>query len=112
MRLPIALLFAGALRAQTAGSVTVSANITATAGAIVCTGTASVSASASTMRLRCVDGADVVLPDTDFVVTAPGSTVYSVQRGGNIITWLLTKGNPTPDQWQVAANGVTKSGTF
>jgi hypothetical protein len=109
------LFLTAALYAQTTpppGTVAVSATITATAGTLVCTATASVAATASTMHMKCVDGADVVLPDIDFVVKAPGSTTYSVQRGGNTITWLLTKGNPVPDQWQVTANGVMKSGTF
>lgn len=29
-----------------------------------------------------------------------------------IVHWLLTKGNPTPDGWQVSANGVAKTGSF
>lgn len=113
MRIITGVLLSGSLFAQSpTGTVTVAANITATAGSLVCTGTASVAASVSTMRLTCADGAAVILPDTTFTVSAPGSTTYSIQRGANTITWLLTKGNPTPDQWQVVANGTLKSGTF
>lgn len=111
----IALLFVAASVAfaqAPTGTVQVAASITATAGTLVCTGTASVAATTSTMHLKCVDGSDAVLPEVDFTVSAPGSTVYSIQRGANVVTWTLSKGNPIPDQWQVTANGVMKSGTF
>lgn len=114
IKLTTLLLFAtcGLFAQVPSGTVQVAATITATAGTLVCTGTASVAATVSTMHLKCVDGADVVLPDVDIPVKAPGASVISVQRGANSVIWMLTKGNPTPDQWQVAANGVMKSGTF
>jgi hypothetical protein len=114
MRLPLLLILAAAALCAQAptGTVQIAATITATAGTLVCTGTATVSASVSIMHMKCVDGADAVLPDVDLQVKAPGSTTLSLQRGSNTITWLLTKGNPLPDQWQVLANGTMKSGTF
>lgn len=114
MRRIVQLFFSAALAIASAqtGTVSVSANITATAGALVCTGTATVGPTSSVMHMKCVDGSAVVIPDTDYPVVAPGATTISVSRGTNSVTWILTKGNPVPDQWQVTANGVTKSGTF
>lgn len=97
--------------AQTPGTVDVSASITAASGTLKCVGTATVGAASSLMAMKCSDGADVLL-DTTFKVASVGSAVYSVQRGTNTITWILTKGNAIPDQWQVSANGTTKSGNF
>lgn len=107
----LSLLFVAVVLAQTPGTVVVASNITATAGSLICVGTATVGATTSTMQLKCSEGS-VVLIDYPFTVTASGSTLYSIGRGANTITWLLTKGNPTPDQWQVTANGVARSGTF
>lgn len=110
-RLFLGLIFAAALQAQTAGSVDITSTITATAGSLVCIGTPTIAASVSTMHMRCSEGA-TVLHESDYTVTAPGSVVYSIGRGADTITWLLTKGNPAPDQWQVSANGVSKTGNF
>lgn len=96
---------------QGAGTVDISATITATAGTLVCVGTPSVGAAVSSMHMKCSEGA-TVLHESDYTVVSPGSVAYSIGRGPNAITWLLTKGNPVPDQWQVAANGVSKSGSF
>lgn len=69
-----------------------------------------------TFNVDCKDGTKQVLQGMFSFPTAPGSFVYSVQSGPNTITWLLTKGNPIPDQWQVAVtDGTTekmKSGLF
>lgn len=105
------LIFAASVLAQSPGTVDVSANITATAGTLSCVGTATVGQATSTMHLKCSEGTSVLF-EHDFTVTAPGSTTYTMSRGANIIGWILTKGNPTPDQWQVTANGTSKSGAF
>jgi hypothetical protein len=113
-RLFILAAFATAIALpQTAptGTVDISTAITATAGTLQCVGTPTVGATTSTMHMKCSE-AGVVLHEADYAVTAPGSTLYSLGRGSNTVTWLLSKGNPVPDQWQVAANGVSKSGSF
>lgn len=121
MKILIAFLFTFAAFAQSPGTITVASNITVTAGAstdstqIVCTGTAGVVSGASTMTMTCtVGGKTVVLPLTTFTVPAsPGvGVVFGVQAGANSITWILTKGNPAPDQWQVSANGTLRSQAF
>ncbi len=111
MKLLLVLLFTLSLFAQSTGTVVVASNITATAGTLSCTGTATIGVTTSTMQLKCLEGT-ITLIDYPFTVTAAGATVYSITRGTNVISWILTKGNPTPDQWQVSANGVAKSGTF
>lgn len=93
------------------GSVDIAATITATAGTLVCVGTPSVASAASNMHMKCSD-AQALLHESDYLVASPGSVVYSIGRGANTITWLLTKGGAVPDQWQVSANGVSKSGNF
>lgn len=105
------LLFAATASAQAPGTVDVASAITATAGTLSCVGTATVGQTTSLMHLKCSEGS-TVLHEGDYTVTSPGSTVYSIGRGQNMIVWLLTKGSATPDQWQVTANGVGRSGTF
>lgn len=104
--------------AQT-GTVDVTTSILATAGAatdatrIVCTGTPQVSGTTVTFRMQCTNAGNTILDSTSTLNgPAASSTVYSIQRGSNTITWILTKGNPVPDGWSVAANGVAKTGTF
>lgn len=123
MKTTLAVLFTAlSLYAQT-GTVNVTslgASISATAGAstdptqIICTGLAGGSAGASTMQMACTVGGKTVLPQTVFAVPATGGIglVFGVQAGSNSITWLLTKGNPTPDSWSVSANGTVKTGSF
>jgi hypothetical protein len=107
------LLAAGILFAQVPGTVTVSTSITAKAGAdtdsdqIICAGTPS--ATASVMHMTCtVGGSQIFNSDTNIAPTTGIS--FSIVKGANNITWLLTKG--TPDSWQVSANGTVKSGSF
>jgi hypothetical protein len=123
MKTTLTLLFASfSLLAQT-GTVTITslgASISATAGAsndptqIVCTGLAGGSAGASTMQMSCTVGGKSVLPQTTFTVPTTGGIglVFGIQAGANSVTWLLTKGNPTPDSWSVSANGTVKTGSF
>lgn len=108
----LSLLFAAFADGQTPGTVTVAASINATAGTLSCVGTATVGATVSTMQLKCTDGGATLI-DYPFTVTAPGATAYSLVRGTNTIIWMLTKGNPTPDQWQVTATtpGGSKTGS-
>lgn len=124
MKTTLAVLFAAlAAFAQTPGTVNVTslgATISATAGAtgdvnqIICTGLAGGSAGVSSMQISCTVGGKTVLPQTTVTVPATGGIgfVFGVQAGTNSVTWLLTKGNPTPDSWSVTANGTTKSGSF
>ena len=61
------------------------------------------------MQTLTVLTADATIPTGEPVGT---SVTYNVQRGSNAVTLMLTKGNPTPDGWSVAANGVMRAGTF
>jgi len=110
------LLLPIALAAQTTGTVAVATTITAVAGTdpatqLTCVGTPTVTSSVSNMHMVC-SAAGKTLHTSDNQVVAAGSVTISVQSGSNTVTWLLTKGNPIPDQWQVTANGVSKSGSF
>lgn len=106
------------LRAQTpppVGQVNVDTTINAIAGdpvtGLICVGNPTKNGAASIMHIKCSEGG-VLLHETDYKVIATGSILFSVQRGANTITWLLTKGNPSADRWEVAANGVSKQGDF
>ena len=111
------LILSAALFAQ-APVVTVTSTVVATVGTLTCTGTPGVNAQAvSTMHMVCTAGAVTLHTSDSTVPTAPGTgIVISVTSGANSIAWLLTKGNPTPDQWQVSAtDGTTtklKTGSF
>lgn len=113
------LFLASALSAQTpTGSVSVTTSIVAKAGAdsdatqVVCTGSPGVP-NATSFRMICTSAGATILSADAVLTSAPASSaVYSVQRGSNTVTWILTRGNPAPDGWSVAANGVQKSGSF
>lgn len=111
----LAVLFPLILMGQTtpppAGTVDVATNITASSGSLVCVGTVASSTLTSTMHLKCSDG-PTLLHESDYTITALGTTTYSLTRGPNAITWGLTKGTSIPDQWQVVANGTMKAGNF
>lgn len=112
--LALLILAAAALGQPT---VTATTTITATAGTLVCTGTPGVVDGISTMRLVCKAGTATLHTSDSTVPSTPGTgIVVSVSSGANAITLLLTKGNPAPDGWQVAATDgtatQTKSGQF
>ena len=117
MKLAILLLLASALFAQTP-AVTVTSTIVATVGTLTCTGTPGTDqAGLVTMHMVCKAGTTTLHTSDSTVPSTPGTgIVISISSGTNAVTWLLTKGNPTPDQWQVAVtDGTTtklKTGSF
>ena len=56
-------------------------------------------------------GLAVLVMDATVPVGANG-TVGSMTLAGNTVTWIITQPVAGPYLWQVAANGVAKSGTF
>jgi hypothetical protein len=103
------------LLAQTPGTVaqnTVS-NVVGTAGPVVCTLTNSSPALASGVHVVCTNaGANVLVMDS-VVPTGPNGLVGSFGLTGNTITWIVNQPVAAgPFAWQMAANGVSKSGTF
>jgi hypothetical protein len=105
---------AGLIFGQTP-TVTSTTTITASVGSLVCVGTPSVDASGvSTMNMVCKVGTTTLHTSDSAVPSSPGTGIaISVSSGSNSVTWLLTKGNPSPDGWQVSVTDgtVTKSKT-
>jgi hypothetical protein len=101
-----------------APNVTATTTITASAGTLSCTGTPGADiAGRSTMSFTCKYGTDTITVPAFPVPSTPATNVWlSVGSGTNTVTWMVTKGNPLPDQWQVAATdgSVTakKTGSF
>ena len=115
MKLLLVLVFASLAFGQ--GVVTVSTTLTATAGtgtgALVYVATPGVAAGISTMHVVCTVGTQTVHTSDSTVPSTPATAVtIQANSGTNVVTWQLTKGNPTPDGWSVAANGVMKAGIF
>lgn len=98
------------------GVVQVETTITATAGigpgALTCIATPGIAGSSS-FRVVCKVGTDVIHSGDSIVPSVPATAVFvHVRHGDNSVTWQLTKGNPAPDGWSVAANGVSRAGIF
>lgn len=105
---------AAALCAQ-GPAITAATTITASVGALVCTATpGATSAGVSTMHGVCLlggapfatlDGAVPATPGTDMLLSV-GTGTPRIS-----IAFLLTRGNATPDAWQVSVSdgAVTKS---
>jgi len=103
------------LVAQTPGTVSqaTTSTVTGTAGTLTCTLTNSSPALPSGVHVACsVSGAAVLVMDS--VVTAGNNgMVGSFTQTGNTVTWIVTL--PTAGgsyNWQMAANGVGKTGAF
>lgn len=103
------------LLAQTPGTVaqnTVS-NVVGTAGPVVCTLTNSSPALPSGVHVVCTNAGVTVLVMDSVVPTGTNGMVGSFSLAGNIITWMVNQPTgQTTVAWQMAANGVSKSGTF
>jgi hypothetical protein len=122
MKFLIALLIlpvcTGPLLSQSPGSVVVATTITATAGsgssALICVATPGLNGSGvATMHVVCSVGSTVLHTSESTVPAMPGTAILlSAKSGSDSVTWLLTKGNPTPDRWEVAANSIMKTGAF
>lgn len=116
MKILLVLILSFGLLAQSP-TVIATTTIVASVGNLTCTGTPGIANSISTMHMVCVSGTTTLYTSDSTVPTIPGTgIVISVGSGSNTVTWLLTKGNPTSDGWQVAVTDGTitksKSGTF
>src|SRR5450759_5240422 len=117
MRLLI-LLFVSALafgQTQTPGTNAQSStsHVVGPAGTLTCTLTNSSPALPSGVHVVCsISGAAVLTMDS-VVPTGTNGMVGSFGSAGNIITWLVNQPQgQTAYAWQMAANGVSKQGTF
>lgn len=116
MNLAIAVLLTTiALFAQAPGTVAQStvSNVVGTAGTLTCTLTNQSPAVPSGVHVACsISGASVLVMDS-VVPTGTNGMVGSFGSAGNVITWIVNQ--PTGQtlySWQMAANGVSKQGTF
>ena len=104
-------LFSSLALAQAAGTIT--GNVTATAGTLMCVG---IPAANGSVSLSCKSGAvvkfdGVIYPDS--VPSGPGATVISIRQDANSITIVLWRpAGATVTSWEVVANGTTGKGTF
>lgn len=101
--------------AQTTGTVAQSttSNVVGTAGTLVCTLTNSTPALPSGVHVVCTVGGAAALTLDSVVPTGTNGMVGSFANAGNTVTWIVNQ--PTGQanfSWQMAANGVGKSGTF
>lgn len=117
----LCLLCVGAwAQASGTGTVTVSTSVTAVAmqsatdaNAVSCIATPSASQVAVTCKVGTstgFTGTYTLIPNS---TSATNAAVASYTFGGNSVTWMLYQPSSTgPISWQVAANGVSKSGQF
>ena len=104
------------LDAQTpAGTVTVTTAVVATAGTdaatqVICT----LALSSGVVHADCkVGGTSVQSSDSKPLPGDKNGYVGSVTANSNSVTWMLQQPDAAgPISWQIAANGITKSGTF
>ena len=117
MRLLI-LLFVSVLafgQTQTPGTVAQSStsNVVGTAGPLVCTLTNTSPALPSGVHVVCSISGAAVLTIDSVVPTGTNGMAGSFGSAGNTITWIVNQPAPTTSySWQMAANGVSKQGTF
>ncbi len=106
--------FASALFGQAAGTITIAATITAVAG----TGTSAVTCVMTTPALPAVHvvcsvgSTQMLLMDATPAVGATNGASGTFSNAGNSVTWILQQATAGTVTWQLAANGVSKSGTF
>jgi hypothetical protein len=114
MKLFILLLTSSLLFSQATGVVTVTSNVTATAG----TGTSAVTCvfsnpSPPAVRTLCsVGGATVLTQDATPAVGATTGAIGSFANATNTVTWQIQQPTAGSITWAVAANGVSRSGSF
>lgn len=108
-------LIASALSAQSSGGTvtqSTTSSVIGTAGPLVCTLTNSSPALPSGVHVVCINnGASVLVMDSAIPVGQNGM-VGSMALGGNIVTWIVQQLTAGTFTWQMAANGVGRSGTF
>ena len=115
MKLLLSLLFAASLWAQSPGTVavTTTSTVTGTAGSVVCTLTNSTPTLATGVHIVCASAGATVLTMDSVVPTGANGMVGSFLLAGNSVTWIVNQPTgQTMYSWQMAANGVGKSGTF
>jgi hypothetical protein len=110
-KLLFAILTAFALFAQTPPAGTVTFQVVATGGILACT---LGSPAPGRLHVDCtLSGATILTFDVQPEIGAlPSGAVGSYQSQGNAITWVITRPTATSINWQVAANGTQKNGTF
>jgi hypothetical protein len=97
------------------GTVTLSttSSVVGTAGAVVCTLSNTTPTLPSGVHVACTIGGASVLVMDSVVPTGTNGMVGSFGSAGNTVTWLVNQPTgQTSYAWQMAANGVLKTGTF
>lgn len=115
MKTIIGLVFSFSLLAQTPGTVAQStvSNVVGTAGPIVCTLTNSSPALSSGVHVVCTNAGASVLVMDSVVPSGTNGMVGSFGMAGNTVTWIVNQPLAGPSYaWQMAANGIGKTGTF
>lgn len=114
MKTLLAFLFSLSLVAQSPGTVAQStvSNVVGTAGVVVCTLTNGSPAFPAGVHVVCTNSGASVLVMDSVVPTGTNGMVGSFSLAGNTITWIVNQPVAGPYAWQMAANGVAKSGTF
>jgi hypothetical protein len=116
--LALAVIITGLCSAQSGPTITTATTVVATVGTLTCTGTPLTDSNGvNTFHMSCSVGGSTLADATTTVPSTPGSSfTMNVSSGSNNIAWMLTKGNPTPDGWQVTVTDGTstvyKQGTF
>ena len=117
MKIRLYLVFAATLLTAQAptGTVTQTATamVTGTAGTLVCVLSNTTPSLPSGVHVSCTNSGATVLTLDSVVPTGTNGMVGSMGIAGNSITWLVNQPTgQTSFTWQMAANGVGKSGTF
>ena len=108
-------ILAVSLMAQSTGTVVVTTSISAVAGTDPATQVSCLLTPASgNVHVTCsVAGSSVHTSDNKSVPGNANGYVGSVVANGNSVTWLIQQPVAAgPINWQVAANGVMKQGSF
>jgi hypothetical protein len=114
MKTIIGLVFSFSLLAQSPGTVAQStvSNVVGTAGPVVCTLTNASPVLATGVHVVCTNAGASVLVMDSVVPTGTNGMAGSFGIAGNTVTWIVNQPVAGPSAWQMAANGVAKSGTF
>ncbi len=114
MKLFITFMFAVGMFAQTAGviSKTTVSTISATAGTVVCTFTNQNPALPTGVVVSCKAGTAGMDQTSVVPVGNTSGIVGSFHSGTDAVTWMLKQPTAGTVTWDVAANGVSQSGTF
>lgn len=100
--------------AQTAGTIakTTISTISATAGVVSCTFTSQQPALPTGVAVSCKAGTAILDQTSVIPVGNTSGIVGSFHSGSDAITWILKQPTTGVVTWEVAANGVSQSGTF